>query len=112
MVHYLAHCKDMRKELGVPEKIDVSLVHAVRAPGASVLHCAVCLWRCGFGGHVFLVKAEELMNRAFDVSALCGTSTKATQRCCWARTQCLTRGAMGCVLMLIDAQYLLAGCPG
>ncbi|OLP93841.1 Pentatricopeptide repeat-containing protein, chloroplastic [Symbiodinium microadriaticum] len=42
--------QDMRKELGVPEKIDVSLVHAVRA--------------------------EELMNRAFDVSALCGTSTK------------------------------------
>ena len=46
VVDYLAHCRDMCKELEVPEKIDVSLVYAVRASESS-LHCAVCLWQCG-----------------------------------------------------------------
>ena len=39
VVGYLAHCKDMCKELGVPENSDVSLVY-VRAQG---LECCIVL---------------------------------------------------------------------
>ena len=61
VVEYLAYCKDMCNELGVSDKIDVSLVYMVRAPGCSGVQCCIGLFAFGgvvSGGQCFLGQSQ------------------------------------------------------